>query len=85
MARGGFRPGAGRPKGSGSKPKLVAKKAARASSKLRAEAPANQTTEPRTRRDPLAYMLDVLNDLGATVERRDRRRSRRRRSSMESG
>ena len=58
MARGGLRPGAGRPKGykklAGFSPKEI-RKAARASGMK-----------------PLEYMLFVMNDDGAEPERRDR-------------
>ncbi len=61
MPRGGYRPGAGRPKGSGKK-----RKEAAPMPPLSAAA-----AEPETR-TPLEYMLAVMNDPSASVERRDR-------------
>ena len=60
MARGGFRPGAGRPKGARSKKETAAlppdiKKAAK-----------------RAKMSPLDYMLAVMNDEDADSGRRDR-------------
>lgn len=62
MARGGYRPGAGRPK-SAATPKAQAK----------AKAPADVKREARSAGlDPLSYMLEVMNDDEADVTRRDR-------------
>ena len=59
MAKGGYRPGAGRPKGS----KALPKKA------LEAEALSHQI---RGYQSPLEYMLTVMNDRRADPVRRDR-------------
>lgn len=57
MARGGARPGAGRPR-KGDAPAKVEAEAASA--------------EPRVERTPLEYMLAVMNDPDADKARRDR-------------
>ena len=65
MGHGGYRPGAGRPKGSTTKTKashVPMAKPARLPGATLAEA----------RRLPLAYMLDVMNDPEADPSRRDR-------------
>lgn len=59
MARGGYRPGAGRPKKSGGPTKA----------ELVAEAAREATKSGMT---PLEYMLAVMNDPAADNERRDR-------------
>jgi len=73
MARGGYRPGAGRPRGAKSKakPVVVAATAKRARPRKTivevapaADAPASDT--------PLGYMLSVMNDNKADEVRRDR-------------
>jgi hypothetical protein len=62
MPRGGYRPGAGRPKGS---------KTAKA--EVIAKAPADVKKAARkSGMDPLTYMLSVMNDDGADEARRDR-------------
>lgn len=58
MAKGGYRPGAGRPKGSPNKPK--------ATDQQPTPAPAPQVGSP------LEYMISVMNDLAADDARRDR-------------
>ena len=58
MAKGGYRPGAGRPKGSPNKPK--------ATDQQPTPAPAPQVSSP------LEYMISVMNDLAADDARRDR-------------
>lgn len=61
MARGGFRPGAGRPRKSGEGQAVQAAKAAVKAEKVEAgpdEVPAGNVT-------PLAYLLSVVNDLTA--------------------
>ena len=63
MARGGYRPGAGRPKGS--------KATKTAAGELQQEPPAEQTPDPQTA-TPLDYMLRVMNDTSADETRRDR-------------
>lgn len=84
MARGGYRPGAGRPKGQ----KVVREKAGpkRASKVVPAPAPSSvrdmvlikpvpmdiQLAADAAHLDPLQYMLKVMNDSGASDERRDR-------------
>lgn len=60
MPRGGYRPGAGRPKGTG--------KAATVAPARAAQVPA----PVGKRQTPLEYMLDVLNDASADAARRDR-------------
>lgn len=62
MARGGFRPGAGRPPGS-KKPKDGAAPVA-------AVVPPTEPAGPK--KNPLEYMLFVINDPTASEERRDR-------------
>ena len=57
MARGGYRPGAGRPKGSGKSPDTT--------KSIKREARKAGMT-------PLDYMLDVMNDDQADKARRDR-------------
>lgn len=76
MARGGYRPGAGRPKGSGTKAKKAEAKAL--------PAPADQPKAARTETtvelliplpedaEPLDYLLHVMRDRGVEPERRDR-------------
>lgn len=73
MARGGYRPGAGRPKGttkkgSGKRPSssvvAAARKAVAASEEVLALAPDSET--------PLAYMLSVMNDPSMDEARRDK-------------
>jgi hypothetical protein len=59
MARGGYRPGAGRKKGAGKEPKAAVP------ADIRRAARAAKLT-------PLDYMLGVLNDDDAALERRDR-------------
>jgi hypothetical protein len=59
MARGGYRPGAGRPKG------------ARTVSLVPVAESAAATMDGKAR-SPLDYMLDVMNDPGADDGRRDR-------------
>lgn len=66
MARGGYRPGAGRPR---KNPAETETKAATKPAKASAE---NQTTEERIERTPLEYMVDVMNDPDADQTRRDR-------------
>lgn len=62
MPRGGYRPGAGRPKG-----------AKTAASEAAAKAPADVKKAARkSGLDPLAYMLSVMNDHEADDARRDR-------------
>ena len=63
MARGGYRPGGGRPKGSKNR-KTLDKTAALPPDIKRAARKANQ--------DPLDYMLGVMNDPKADPSRRDR-------------
>lgn len=59
MAKGGYRPGAGRPKGS--------------RNKTRIETPADiQRAAAYENMTPLDYMLMVMNDKAVDVERRDR-------------
>lgn len=61
MARGGFRPGAGRPRKTGEGEAVKAAKAAVKAEKVEArpvEIPAGNVT-------PLAYLLSVVNDLNA--------------------
>jgi len=59
MAKGGYRPGSGRPKGSKGLPKKA----------LEAEALAHQIHGYQS---PLEYMLTVMNDREADAVRRDR-------------
>lgn len=59
MARGGYRPGAGRPKGSS---KETAK----------ADAPTIKREAKKAGLSPLDYMLQVMNDAEADDARRDR-------------
>ena len=62
MARGGYRPGAGRPPGS-KKPKPIAAPVA---------AVVPQTEPAGPKKNPLEYMLSVMNDPTVSDERRDR-------------
>ena len=67
MARGGYRPGAGRPR------KTDAPAADRG--KAPAEAKLIEEGKPKARRKkqtPLEYMVDVMNDPDVTEARRDR-------------
>lgn len=66
MPRGGYRPGAGRPR---KNPEETSAKAKPSSAKASAK---NQTTEERIERTPLEYMVDVMNDPSADQARRDR-------------
>lgn len=60
MARGGYRPGAGRPK------------TAKSSSEAKAAPPDVKAAARRAKMSPLDYMLAVMNDEGADDGRRDR-------------
>jgi len=60
MARGGFRPGAGRPRKDGAAP---------ANAVVKADVVAEAQLQSKT---PLEYMLDVMNDPEADKARRDR-------------
>lgn len=60
MARGGFRPGAGRPRGS------------RAAGGAASAHPTGPRTGAAGPADPLAYLLAVMNDPEADPARRDR-------------
>lgn len=62
MARGGYRPGAGRPK-SARTPKALARELAPKDIK---------TAARRSKLNPLDYMLEVMNDPSADDARRDR-------------
>lgn len=65
MAKGGYRPGAGRPKGS--KVKCQSKKP------TKGEIQIDIVTDAEAENlEPLAYMLKVMNDTEAENERRDR-------------
>lgn len=69
MARGGYRPGAGRPR------KNLAETEAKAAAKPAKASAKNQKTEERIERierTPLEYMVDVMNDPNADQARRDR-------------
>ena len=68
MPSGGYRPGAGRPRGSGNGKAKA--KAPTASAAKPARLPGATVAEAR--RLPLAYLLDVMNDPEADVARRDR-------------
>jgi len=61
MARGGFRPGAGRPKKGDPRAPVVA-----------SEADAVRPRASLGGKSPLEYMLDVMNDSDADEARRDR-------------
>lgn len=67
MARGGYRPGAGRPKGGKTKDPAPVTAA-----KALQETLAKEGELLPKRRDPLEYMLDVMNDPMADDARRDR-------------
>ncbi|MCU0943548.1 MAG: hypothetical protein MUE35_13480 [Hydrogenophaga sp.] len=67
MARGGYRPGAGRPKGSKSK---VAAPVDLAAAQAPADAP--DKTDDLTDASPLDYLLSVMRDPKADPVRRDR-------------
>lgn len=77
MPRGGYRPGAGRPKGSASgsrapaKPKAERKPAPVTIHDEGAAMPAAADME-QVERSPLEYMLAVMNDITADGTRRDR-------------
>ena len=62
MARGGFRPGAGRPPGS--------KKLKAGAAPVDVVAPPREPAGPK--KNPLEYMLSVMNDPTVSEERRDR-------------
>lgn len=66
MARGGYRPGAGRPR------KNPEETSAKASTRPAKAAAGNQTAKERLDLTPLEYMLDVINDPNADQARRDR-------------
>jgi len=68
MARGGYRPGAGRPKGSGAEPEEGIRGSIHDES---ASEPCAVDLEAVTR-TPLEYMLAVMNDMTADASRRDR-------------
>lgn len=66
MARGGYRPGAGRPRKNAEETSAKAKpSSAKASSEI-------QSAAERLDLTPLEYMLDVINDPCAEQARRDR-------------
>jgi hypothetical protein len=65
MARGGFRPGAGRKKGSKASPDGKKKKQGEIPADIQAEAESANLS-------PLDYMLQVMRDDNADPERRDR-------------
>ena len=69
MGRGGYRPGAGRKKGS--KSSGAPKTAARAPKSSKVPDDIEQEAE-RENLDPLTYMLNVMNTPGEPKERRDR-------------
>ena len=68
MARGGYRPGAGRPVGTTKKKPIVSAKAEK-SKPIIAEQEIISTRKGKT---PLEYMLDIVNDETADEARRDR-------------
>lgn len=77
MARGGYRPGSGPKKGAKYRPrKTTAEGAAKArppKTETPPEVPADIEAEAKLEnKDPLTYMLDVMNSPGAEKERRDR-------------
>jgi hypothetical protein len=75
MARGGYRPGAGRPKGAkgGSKTKKQPIKTPQDAVLNDPKTPEDVKEEVKSgKKDPLEYMLDVMNDASAEVERRDK-------------
>jgi phage terminase small subunit len=87
MPRGGPRPGAGRPKGSGTKgKKATAAKAGKKQTKSKAKAAQIEVLPPGpspedevfegeilpAKLSPLEYMLEVMNNRKAEPERRDR-------------
>ena len=67
MARGGYRPGAGRPVGTVKEARAAKKPAA----KQRKEEKEGVST-PILSKTPLEYMLDIVNDATADEARRDR-------------
>lgn len=74
MARGGYRVGAGRPKGSGkgkARPQHAAPQARPAVAAPDASVSTSETIA-QARKLPLAYMLDVMNDPEVDQARRDR-------------
>lgn len=79
MARGGYRPGAGRPKGSKSKPKEPIPGVVSAPSKPRKarkqpepSVPEQKIEPARPDEAPLDYMLRIMRDPEADPARRDR-------------
>ena len=68
MPRGGYRPGAGRPKGSSK----VTHTDAVARVDVPAQLQAVQEASPEDEKTPLEYMLAVINDPTADQNRRDR-------------
>jgi phage terminase small subunit len=62
MARGGYRPGAGRPRKAGKRSDETQKEAA----------PDDLPVNPTESRTPLEFMLAVMNDPGQPPNRRDR-------------
>lgn len=71
MPRGGYRPGAGRPK-KGSPPRARPAVVAKAKPEPIVDDPNRDETLEEARRLPLAYMLDVMNDPRTDAVRRDR-------------
>ena len=69
MARGGYRPGAGRPRKSGKRSGEVEKQKA---SPDVPDAPDDLPVSPTENRTPLEFMLAVMNDPGQPPNRRDR-------------
>lgn len=66
MARGGYRPGAGRPR------KSLEAQGVEAPSKSEVLEDENQPKGRRKKQTPLEYMVDVMNDPKASEARRDR-------------
>ena len=69
MARGGYRPGAGRPVGA-TKKKLIVNAKPEKSKTIVAEQEFNST--PKVNKTPLEYMLEIVNDETVDEARRDR-------------
>src|SRR5687767_6713638 len=71
MARGGYRPGAGRPRKAGKRSGETSKPAVRDTPDAQ-DAPDDVPVNPTESRTPLEFMLAVMNDPGQSPNRRDR-------------
>ena len=76
MARGGYRPGAGRPKGAKNKPKTAKRLPKNDPKTAILSDPETPDEEKKAivsgEKTPLEYMLEIMNDDSADTDRRDK-------------